>query len=72
MPLKVFRKEKETVQNLIRRFIKIVRDSGILLEAKKRQFYQRPKSKTAKKEAALRREALKKEYEKAQKFGGGR
>jgi len=69
MPLEVRKKEKETSQNLIRRFSKSIRESGILLQARKIQFRERPKSKRAKKEAALRREELKKRYEKLKKMG---
>ena len=69
MPLKVERQPKESSQNLIRRFTQKVRLSGILLEVRKRQFWQRPKSRQLKKRSALRREEKKREYEKLKKLG---
>ena len=69
MALEVRKKEKETSQDLIRRFTKRVQQSGVLLQARKTMFKQRPKSDEAKKRAALRREQLKKEYQKLKKLG---
>ncbi|MCD6270235.1 hypothetical protein J7J23_00460 [bacterium] len=69
MPLQVKRQAKESSQSIVRRFIQKFRRSGILIEAKKRQFKTRTKSKQAKKRSALRREAKKKEYEKLKKIG---
>lgn len=69
MALEVKRQPGETSQSLIRRFSKSIRESGILLRARKIQFREKPKSKRAKREAALRREKLKKEYEKLKKLG---
>lgn len=69
MNLEIQRKERETSQSLIRRFSRRIRQSGILLRARKIRFRQRPKSKQMKKRAALRREELKKEYEKLKKLG---
>jgi len=53
--VEVRKKPKETTQALIRRFSSIVRMSGILEEAKRRQFYQRPLNKRQRKERALKR-----------------
>jgi len=69
MPLQVKRQEKESSQSLVRRFLQKLRRSGILIEARKRQFRVRNKSKQLKKRSALRREAKKKEYEKIRKLG---
>ncbi len=69
MALEVKRKEKESPQNLIRRFTKAVQESGILRRARERAFKVREKSRDLKREAALRREALKKEYERLKKLG---
>lgn len=69
MALEVKRKEKEPVQNLVRRFSRAVQESGILRRARERAFRVREKSRDLKREAALRREALKKEYEKLRKLG---
>ena len=69
MPLKVEKQDKENTQSLIRRFTKAIKKSGILKEARKRRFRQRPLSERAKKEVALRREANKRNYEKMSKLG---
>lgn len=69
MALEVKRKPRESVQNLIKRFTQRVRQSGVLIQARKIRFREQPKSRSAKKRAALRREQLKKEYEKMKKLG---
>jgi len=69
MALEVRKQERETSQNLIRRFTKRVQKSGILLQARKIMFKRRQKSDEAKKRAALRREELKKHYQKLKKLG---
>jgi len=69
MHLKISKKEKESPQSLIRRFTRSVRKSGILIQARTSMFRQKPKSREMKKRAALRREMLKREYEKKQKLG---
>jgi len=68
MPLEIKRNERETSQSLIHRFKKVVQQSGILLQARKGLFTKRIKSDNSQKKAALRREVLKKEYDKAQKM----
>lgn len=69
MPLEIRRKKGENVRGLVSRFSRIIRRSGILVEAKKKMYFRRPLSKTAKKRAALRREELRKKYEKLEKMG---
>jgi len=69
MALEVTKKEKESSQNLVRRFTKRVQQSGILLRARKIRFKGREKSKDQKKKTALRREEMKKEYEELEKLG---
>jgi len=69
MALEIRKQERETSQNLIRRFTKRVQKSGILLQARKIMFKRRQKSDEAKKRAALRREELKKHYQKLKKLG---
>lgn len=69
MPLEIIRKKGENVRSLVSRFTRALRRSGILVEAKKRRYFRRPQSKLAKKRAALRREELKKKYEKLEKLG---
>jgi hypothetical protein len=57
--LKVTKKEKESPQNLAHRFTKTVRQSGVLLQVRGKQFHKRAKSDLAKKKSALRRVELK-------------
>ena len=68
MVIEVRKKDRESSQNLVHRFTKTVRRSGLLLEMRKRQFHKRAKSSLAKKRSALRREDLKKERVIAQKL----
>lgn len=53
------KKDKETSANLLRRFTKKVRQSGVLMKARKNMFCIRPKNKRKTKESALRRNKLK-------------
>lgn len=69
MPLEVKRQRRESAQSLVRRFTKRLRRSGILRRAKDIRYRHRPKSKALKKRSALRREQLKKQYEKLRKMG---
>jgi len=69
MALEVKKSEKENSQSLLRRFTRRVQRSGILVVARKTRFHRRSKSKEMTKRAALRREQLKKEYEKLKKTG---
>jgi ribosomal protein S21 len=69
MPVKVIKKEKETVAGLIRRFQKAVQKSGVLIKARERMYRDRNLSEEKKKRKALRREELKKYYEKLEKLG---
>lgn len=69
MALRIQPQRKETPQRLTYRFIKRIKESGILLEARRRQFRQRPKNRRAIRQSALRREELKREYEKLKRLG---
>ncbi len=69
MPLKIEKQERENTQSLIRRFTRAIKKSGILKEARKNRFRQRPLSDRAKKEKALRKEEIKRNYEKMDKLG---
>lgn len=69
MALEVKKQPTESSQSLVRRFSRGIQQSGILFGARKRQFWQRPKSPQAQKKAALRREEIRKEYEKLRKLG---
>jgi hypothetical protein len=68
MVLEVKRKEKETSQNLVHRFTKVVRQSGVLLEVRSKQYTKRDKSALAKKRSALRKVELRAERKKADKL----
>ncbi len=68
MALSVVKKERETSQNLVHRFTKTVRQSGVLLQVRSKQYHKRAKSGLAKKRSALRREILKVEKRKAEKL----
>jgi len=69
MPLEVKKRPKETSQSLVRRFNRILKQSGILFRARKLQFREREKSREMKKREALRREEIKKRYKKLEKLG---
>ena len=61
MALEVNKKDKESSQNLVHRFTKVVRQSGILLELRNKRFHKRPKSVLSKQRSALRRVKLRAE-----------
>jgi len=65
------KQERETNQALIRRFTRRLKNSGILINAKKSQFRKRPKSSQMRKRAVLRKLEIRKEYEKKIKLGAG-
>jgi|YNPNPStandDraft_1061719.scaffolds.fasta_scaffold57934_3 ribosomal protein S21 len=62
MPLKATKQPRELSVELAKRFAQRLRQSGILLEARKRQFWSRPKSRNLAKRSALRRLAKRQEY----------
>ncbi|MFA7142088.1 MAG: hypothetical protein WC157_02180 [Candidatus Paceibacterota bacterium] len=61
--------QKETSQSLVYRFTQAVKKSGLLVEARKRQFNERKLSSNLLKRKALIREQKKKEYLKNKKLG---
>lgn len=65
----VHKKEKESSQQVIRRFSKIIKRSGILREARKKQYRQRTKSEQLKKRSALKAAELREKYKKLRKLG---
>ncbi|PIQ06212.1 MAG: hypothetical protein COW72_02235 [Candidatus Nealsonbacteria bacterium CG18_big_fil_WC_8_21_14_2_50_37_10] len=69
MPLEIKKQERESSQSLIFRFTKAIKQSGILRRAKKIRFKIKEKSRDMKKKGALRREEMKKEYERLKKIG---
>jgi len=68
MAVQVTKNERETSQNLSRRFTKTVRQSGVLLQVRKGQFFKRAKSDLARKRSALRRVELKAQKKLADKL----
>jgi len=69
MALEIKKEERETSQSLVRRFSRRMKQSGILLRARRNRFKKKAKSPQMKKKSALRREQLRKEYEKLEKMG---
>ena len=69
MGIEARKQNRETSQSLIRRFSRKIQQSGILLRARRARFRKRLKSRQMKKKAALRREEIKKEYERLKKLG---
>ncbi|PJE57703.1 MAG: hypothetical protein COU82_00490 [Candidatus Portnoybacteria bacterium CG10_big_fil_rev_8_21_14_0_10_38_18] len=67
--MEVKRKPKEPTSFLLRRFTQKVRESGILVEAKKSQFYKRKPSKGQRRKSALEREKKRKEKTRLKKLG---
>ncbi len=58
--LVVTRKDsKEPVENLVRRFNKKVAQSGVLVVAKKKMYFEKPLTKREQREIALRKRARK-------------
>ncbi|MFQ5880603.1 MAG: 30S ribosomal protein S21 [Dehalococcoidia bacterium] len=51
--------DHETFESALRRFTKKVQQDGILVEARRREHYEKPSVKRKKKEAAKRRKSLK-------------
>lgn len=69
MPLKVQKQGRESSQGVVRRFTQKLRRSGILLEARKNRFKQRPESAQLRKRSALRRAGKREEYLELKKLG---
>lgn len=69
MSIEVRRKEKEPVGSLLRRFTRRVKQSGVLLTARRSRFYQKGKTKRQIKESALRREQLRAQRKEMMKMG---
>lgn len=69
MAIEVKKRNKETSASLLRRFVRKVQQSRMLLEARARQFRLKKKSEREKRLSALRREKIKKEIERLKKLG---
>ncbi|MBM3281302.1 MAG: 30S ribosomal protein S21 [Candidatus Harrisonbacteria bacterium] len=63
------KKDGESPNSMIFRFIKKVQQSGVLKEAKKRKFYSRKNTKNKRRLSALYREEKKQEFIKKKKLG---
>lgn len=57
--VEVSRNQNESNEALVRRFLKQVQQSRILISAKKRRFYEPPKNKREIRESAKRRQVVK-------------
>ena len=66
----VTRKEKETFENLLRRFNRKVIQSGTLSIARSKQYFSRPLSKRDQREIAIRKNARKEEKIRQQLYKG--
>lgn len=69
MPIIIRRRENESNERLIRRFSRRIQTSGLLLRAKKRQYFERPKNKNQKRKDALRRLTMRTRHEYLRKVG---
>jgi ribosomal protein S21 len=69
MALEVKKEKRESIASLIRRFARAVQQSGILIRAREKMYKDRRISEEKKKRSALRREEMKKKYEKLKKLG---
>ncbi len=67
--IEVKRKERESVESLLRRFTRRVQQSGVLLEARKIQYYRPKKSKLRVRQEAMKREENKIEKNRLEKLG---
>ncbi|MFO0704509.1 MAG: 30S ribosomal protein S21 [Candidatus Andersenbacteria bacterium] len=65
----VKRKERESLESLIRRFNKRVMQSGRLYDARKSRFFERKKSRNLQRKSAIRSAELKAEKDLARKLG---
>lgn len=69
MPLAIKRKEGESLNSFLFRFSKMVQQSGLVKEVKKRQFHHRAENWRKKKLAALHRLAKQQEIAHLKRYG---
>ena len=67
--VEVKRKEGESFESMLRRFNRKIQQSGILVRARRTQFYIPPKSRNLTRESARRRAELAEEREELKKMG---
>jgi len=65
----VKKKEHESLDSLLRRFHRKVQQSGVIIQAKKVRYYERPKSKQRQRKEAIRKTELREERETLKKLG---
>ena len=67
--IKVKKREGENFNSLLFRFRRRVRQSGIMREARRRRFYQRPENKNKRRLAALHRVRKEQEIKEMKRYG---
>ncbi len=67
--VEVRRKGGESGESMIRRFTRKVQQSGVLIRAKRRRFYEPPKTKREAKEDAIRRKGIREKREYLKRIG---
>ena len=67
--IQVNRKEKETTENLIRRFSRRVQQSGVLRRVRKLRYREEEKSRPKRREEALYKVKIRKEISRLKKLG---
>jgi ribosomal protein S21 len=67
--VEVRRKDGESFESLMRRFSRKIQQSGVLIRARRIQFYEPPKSKNLRRESAKRRKELSAEREELKRLG---
>ncbi len=71
MSVRVNKRKGENFNSLFYRFNRKIRRSGILREARKKLYHQKPPNKNQRRKSALYREEKKKEIEKLRRYGHG-
>lgn len=69
MAVEIKRKPSESMAAFVRRFTKRMKESRVLINAKKRRFYEAPKSETMRRASAIRRKKMREEREYLRKIG---
>ena len=67
--VEVKRKDGESFESLLRRFTRKIQQSGVLVRARKIQFYEPPKSRNLARVSARRRAELQEQRETLKKLG---
>lgn len=67
--MKIERKPRENISMMLRRFTKKVRESGILVDAKKARFQEKKRSRIERRKTAVERNKRIKEKQRLKKLG---